>query len=988
MMSEEELNSGVGRMGLRNGRKKNDSNWVMLAGGAIAIAASLAFGRKKILENVAEVKKILENVAEVKKTLAASESCLTVTVHALPQDDDENGSVQSPETVPNGSPQRNNSQLALPSTEAAFEFRSFKPKRPASTDHSPVVTKFIRQSSFSPEFSKNEVFQSDTRMSPTTPSGVIAKRSDIVSRLRQQVRSRDAVIYDMQTQIRDQDQMVALHQNHCVDLQDCVQDMSTKLFEANLGIQRLQRELMTQRANPIVDLDEEFIDYAISKIKRQWVHPEDVEDLIVEARKLNEEVEHLRREKESKERVAQSKSRQCELLSKKLSALATELEEVKSAADGKQRLLEATEEENLKLTNIVQDLQRKLEIEAKGNDSQKRSVNMKSIMKRADVRNINFGHSVDRPIIPTTHEELPSTSAYYPSGNARKLHGSVHVRNGNIESPIRGEPRCLFGSHAKKREAPGNQDGRVQDPENTDSIDESLILKFEYDVDQLASALSVTSKMVSEKLQHANDLEQVAKQQDLEREMKELTKHQAKIVELKHLMAKITAKFNVENIEDDGFNREVLRWTSFVFDLERKLSAQEKIAKETSLIIQQLSPSNPSTQKAWRTVQETPRRPPSHNMHQEHAVIGTANENSRHALHEESPSHFWERPGFPSALRNSNQNRNKNTERQISSPVKLLERPYEFQIGAPDSLPPSASRARSRVASRRQPTSVEKQSPQGFRPDPEPTNGFSFDHRIAQGAEQGDRMSSPEPDRFPAFKPSPESCITPGSTKRFRPNYTGSEFSPSPGFKSLFNTPAYDESRYSSLAQFGSPWFGDSKEEPSSRLSRPLFKSPSPSTSALDSTTELRNLDRFTSGRELDTSEDKGKIKRSIGGKAPHPGRNSRYHQNSATSSSNIGVSPFAARMAQLKVGSPGSFDKGQVSQDDEGVGWDSVKDRHLLNKDVEALYQSIANLDALEGERDMRESRDSSGSCNPDDPLVLLPSFLRRSNESSNRHH
>ena len=79
---------------------------------------------------------------------------------------------------------------------------------------------------------------------------------------------------------------------------------------------------------------------------------------------------------------------------------------------------------------------------------------------------------------------------------------------------------------------------------------------------------------VSEKLQHANDLEQVAKQQDLEREMKELTKHQAKLVELKHLMAKITAKFNVENIEDDGFNREVLRWTSFVFDLERKLSAQ------------------------------------------------------------------------------------------------------------------------------------------------------------------------------------------------------------------------------------------------------------------------------------------------------------------------------------------------------------------------------------------------------------------------------
>jgi hypothetical protein len=89
----------------------------------------------------------------------------------------------------------------------------------------------------------------------------------------------------------------------------------------------------------------------------------DVEEIILQARRLNEEVERLERENEVKDNLAQAKSRQCELLSMKVSSLATELEEVKTAAHGKQRLLEAKEQENLKLTSILQDLQHKLEIE-------------------------------------------------------------------------------------------------------------------------------------------------------------------------------------------------------------------------------------------------------------------------------------------------------------------------------------------------------------------------------------------------------------------------------------------------------------------------------------------------------------------------------------------------------------------------------------------------------------------------------------------------
>lgn len=209
------------------------------------------------------------------------------------------------------------------------------------------------------------------------------------------------VMCALQTQISDQDQMVTMHRNHCADLQECVQAISTKLFEANLEVQRLHREIMAQRAQPIADLDEECIDIAVSEIKRKWVHSvscihtidfrvscdysfytaflcwkclpsefltnmvvmqKDVEQIILEARRLNEEVKRLEGEEETKDNLAQAKSRQCESLSKKVSSLATELEDVKSAAHGKQRLLEAKEQENLKLSSVLRDLQHKLEI--------------------------------------------------------------------------------------------------------------------------------------------------------------------------------------------------------------------------------------------------------------------------------------------------------------------------------------------------------------------------------------------------------------------------------------------------------------------------------------------------------------------------------------------------------------------------------------------------------------------------------------------------
>ena len=82
----------------------------------------------------------------------------------------------------------------------------------------------------------------------------------------------------------------------------------------------------------------------------------------------------------------------------------------------------------------------------------------------------------------------------------RKPYASVHARDDSQEdsedSVAKAESRCLSDAHTKWCEAP-EQDGK---------IDEGLILKFENDVDQVASELSVTSKVVSETFHSFNYL--------------------------------------------------------------------------------------------------------------------------------------------------------------------------------------------------------------------------------------------------------------------------------------------------------------------------------------------------------------------------------------------------------------------------------------------------------------------------------------------------
>lgn len=82
-----------------------------------------------------------------------------------------------------------------------------------------------------------------------------------------------------------------------------------------------------------------------------------------------------------------------------------------------------------------------------------------------------------------------------------KSHGSVHARNDiqqdSEDSVTKAESRCVSDAHTKTCGESADQDGRVNDFDSDEKIDENLILKFDHEVDQVASALSVTSKVVS-----------------------------------------------------------------------------------------------------------------------------------------------------------------------------------------------------------------------------------------------------------------------------------------------------------------------------------------------------------------------------------------------------------------------------------------------------------------------------------------------------------
>lgn len=107
--------------------------------------------------------------------------------------------------------------------------------------------------------------------------------------------------------------------------------------------------------------------------------------------------------------------------------------------------------------------------------------------------------------------------------------------------------------------------------DNITVVPPSTLLLF----DVLKTIFSVTNEVYClQKQEMRDEFEQVAKQLDIEREMKVLSKHQTKLRELKSAVAKLTARFDVQNSEDDTSETEMLQLASSLSDIEQKLLAE------------------------------------------------------------------------------------------------------------------------------------------------------------------------------------------------------------------------------------------------------------------------------------------------------------------------------------------------------------------------------------------------------------------------------
>lgn len=84
---------------------------------------------------------------------------------------------------------------------------------------------------------------------------------------------------------------------------------------------------------------------------------QDLKAIIHEARMLSEKVKRLQSEKQEMESEVQALSRECEMLFRKASALEAERVQLKRQLDEKEQLLEAKEDECMKLTTALVKLQ-------------------------------------------------------------------------------------------------------------------------------------------------------------------------------------------------------------------------------------------------------------------------------------------------------------------------------------------------------------------------------------------------------------------------------------------------------------------------------------------------------------------------------------------------------------------------------------------------------------------------------------------------------
>ncbi|KAG6555633.1 hypothetical protein Mapa_002869 [Marchantia paleacea] len=497
----------------------------------------------------------------------------------------------------------------------------------------------------------------DLPLSPVSRSGYSSRR-DMVHRLRQQLKSRDETIHDMVAQIQDQDRTISLHQAHCRELEGRLDIATRTLFDSEREIQRLRKAVADYLRGhdpgsgdwdlppmPDVGSHEDDSDYPETTIdvflSDHHESEQDVQALILEVKRLTEELKSEQNQKRELERIANEKLMEHEILKERLEQLEEELEEANRKVFEKDLLLEAFETHQDYQADAVDVMKRKVE----GNQTP-------SLIGR---QSLSGGHGsiYCKQTSKGKREETVTSkadTAKFPAGTVVRSNSVLFERN-SVQSPSKGSSgKGWFKTDESSSPGDASEDSDVEIA--NPAVGQKLLMKLQEEVESLSVALAEHSQMIAEKrmetsrlvdeLQKHNavihdlqmkmeeneeeksevdeqdweklsgllsfsnggtsaaqvqelshKLEQIATQQRVEEEMGELAKHQVKIRELKDRVEKLLTKF--KNMQDESAKGDAAthdqasHMIAMGLELSKTLCLQEEQAKKTSKEVARLS---------------------------------------------------------------------------------------------------------------------------------------------------------------------------------------------------------------------------------------------------------------------------------------------------------------------------------------------------------------------------------------------------------------
>lgn len=342
--------------------KRDGPNWVVLAGGAIVMAVGIVIGRKQV-QWQGEQPRIVK--AELESPLSDSRLALREGArdsHGIVYGSESPGVELFDDNMSidgngNGSPLSWKTPRASPRGDDSGTLVAFQPqseaKRRSQMEPSQPASKLCRRlKDDSDEFQAGESY-----CSPALRAGLAARHA-MVQKLRNQVRKRDGIIFDLQARVSDQDQVITMHRVHIADLHE---RLKLANVEYHHELQKMREEMRIQNVKLLTCNAEDWKGRDIFDGGVKPVGP-DLKAILVEARMLCEKVKRLQGEKAHMESQVQTFSRECELLFRKATALETERVQLKRLLNEKGQLLQAKEEEFTKLSNAFMNLHDNFEV--------------------------------------------------------------------------------------------------------------------------------------------------------------------------------------------------------------------------------------------------------------------------------------------------------------------------------------------------------------------------------------------------------------------------------------------------------------------------------------------------------------------------------------------------------------------------------------------------------------------------------------------------